>query len=206
MISIRKILAVLAVCAVSACTSQALLPPEVAGRIAVQEIAVSTTGLERVTGRDIAVSNAQVQADIRQALAARMQGRGAVDGSPVNVTVNVDSVSLVSPGQSLLVGGVSSISGSITITDVATGAVILPLTAVRASSEGWAPGGILGATSRGTAEADYAQTVASFANSIATRVLGTATSATTGAPVTGTAPTAVSNEDRNAFRASAWQL
>lgn len=202
MIKLKAFIAVCCVCLLSACAETPLLAPEVASNISVQDITVDTSNFSGVSGRSIDVPTSQVRTDIERAVRARMQGQGARGGQSVSVNVAVDRVALVSPGQSLLIGGVSSITARVSITDLATGASILPETVVTSSSEGYAPGGILGATSRGTPQADYAQTVASFANNVAIRILGK--QSTTGGAVS--AVPASPSGGGNANRESAWQL
>ena len=209
MMKIKVLVAIYAACLMAACTPQSLLAPEVASSIAVQNVTVDTTNFAGVSGRALSISNAQVRSDIERALVGRMQGRGAIGGKPVSVNVAVDRVALVSPGQSLLLGGVSGVSASVSITELATGAVVLAPTAISASGQGYAPGGILGVASRGTPESDYARTIASFADNVATKILGASSGA-----VNGTAPRTVREPatagpavgGRNALRDTAWQF
>ncbi len=186
------------------------MDPEVSSRMVVQDISVSTSSLSGVSGRSISIPPSQVQADISRALAARMRGRGMPGGNPVQVSVDVQRVALVSPGQSLLIGGVSTVSATVSVADLYTGTVLLPATEMTATSEGWAPGGIIGASSRGTPEQDYQRTVASFADAVAQRLLGAnaasgATAFSNGrSPQTTTAAPATGGN--NALRPSAWQM
>jgi len=211
MIKLKAVFLVCMAFVLSACTEQALLAPDVASRISVQEINVETSQLPAVTGRSIEISTAQVRDDIQRALRSRLQGRGAPSGDAVGVTVNVDRVALVSPGQSLLIGGVSSITARVSITNLATGALVLPETVVTSRSEGYAPGGLIGAASRSSPEADYTQTVTSFSNNVAARILGNV-GATTAAPLSNSnssvpsATTSTPGGQNNQLRASAWQL
>ncbi len=190
----------------AACASQQpLAEPDVMQRLLVRQITVDTSQLERVSGRSTNISPAQVRSDVQRALEGRLLGRGAGGGTPVRVTVDVTSVNLVSPGQSLLIGGVSQIVGTVTVDDFASAEVLVPETRVSGSGEGWSGGGVVGAVSRGTPEADYAQTVAGFANTVATRLLGNR-AATGPATAVSPAPGAVSGQGFNADRPSAWQL
>ena len=190
----------------AACASQQpLAEPDVMQRMLVQQVMVDTSQLERVSGRSINISTAQVQADIQRALERRLLGRGMPGGTPARVSVDVASVSLVSPGQSLLIGGVSQVTGSVTVADLSSGSTLVPETRVSGTGEGWAPGGVVGAVSRGTADADYAQTVAGFANTVATRLLGNGAAVAAGTTVS-PAPGAVSGQGFNADRPAAWQL
>ena len=87
--------------------------------------------------------------------------------------VTVDQVNLVSPGQSLLLGGTSTIKGTVSISNVATGSDILPVTNVSGLADGsYAPGGIIGALSTKSPENDYENTVASFASDVKSRLFG----------------------------------
>jgi|GEM_PF-5278507 len=203
----KAIFAIFAALLLSACASGPLIDPEVSSRMVVQEIAVTTPNLSGVSGRSISVPNNQVQSDISRALAARMQGRGMPGGNPVRVDVDVDRVSLVSPGQSLLIGGVSSVSATVSVVDLSTGGVLLPETKMTSSSDGWAPGGIVGAASRGSAQEDYRKTVASFANTVAQRLLGaSAVSGTTAFSDSRSSSTTTAAGDNNALRPAAWKM
>ncbi len=202
---LRVLFAIGAACLMAACTPAPLLSPELASQISVQDVAVSTTNFGGVSGRSISVPTTQVRSDIERALSARLRGRGAPGGSAVSVNVDVTRVALVSPGQSLLVGGVSSITATVSVVELATGAVLLAPTSVTGTSEGYAPGGILGATSRGTPEADYAQTVASFAENVTQRILGNSVSAATNKAASTATPSPIGG-GRNELRETAWQF
>ncbi len=207
---------ILAAVMLSAC-AEPILDEQTASQVVVQQVNVSTANFSRVTGRSINKPAAQVQADLSNALNSRLQGAGAPGGSPVAVNVSVESVALVSPGQSLLVGGTSSVTATVSVVELSTQRELAPATRVTSSGEGYAPGGVIGASTRGTPEADYAQTVQSFASVLTTRIFGRYVPVQQGpsvavggsssgglAPIGGGAPTsAVGN---NAMRESAWQM
>ena len=202
----RAFLALGGVSFLAACVGTTpLLEEGVSRSIVVQQVAVDGSKVGKVSGRSLDVSGSQIESDIRRSLERRMLGRGSKTGTPVRVDVRLTSVLLVSPGMSLLVGGSSSISAEVSVVDLNTGKLLLEPTKVSATGDGYAPGGIIGAASRGTPAEDYSNTVGSFADSVSKRLLGTSGSAPAAAPgVTGSPdmPAGGFNADRPAV----WRL
>ncbi|MDX8350556.1 hypothetical protein SLH49_21410 [Cognatiyoonia sp. IB215446] len=209
MTKIKALIAIAAAFLLSACAEEPLIDPQVSSAMFVQDVVVDTNGFAGVTGRAINVPATQVRADITRALSSRLRGRGNPGGTPVVVTVNVDRVSLVSPGQSLLVGGISTATGTVSIVELASQTSLLAPTQVVGTGDGYAPGGVIGAASRGSPQSDYTQTITRFAETVATELFGPAAASGSSAspavasPTLSTAPGA---NNANSLRESAWQL
>ena len=134
-------------------------------------VSVDTSAIEGVTGRNLSVQPAKIGADVRSTLLASL-GSNAGE-RPVEVKLLIESVALVSPGQSVLVGGVSTIRGRMWIVDPKSGAVMMKPTAVSGTAKGgWAPGGLLGAALTKSPQEDYRATVAGFAADVTKRLFG----------------------------------
>jgi hypothetical protein len=161
MINRRNFLAAGALTLLAACSAPTLVDESVSANWWVRDVFVDTSELSGVSGRSLAVASDQVGSDVDRAL--RQQLRGLSRAQPVNVEVKIESVRLVSPGQSLLVGGLSTISGTVRVIDARSGEVLLPTSKISGSAQGYAPGGIIGALSRPSPEKDYQNTVAGFA-------------------------------------------
>ncbi len=157
---------------VAACTTS-LVEPEVSRSIRVVDVAVDTSAMKSgVTGREISISSEQVKRDVQAAL-KRSLSIGNPQGDPVKVTVRIKSVALVSPGQSLLIGGVSAISGDITVTNLKTGEAVVPTRDVAGFGSGYAPGGVIGALTTKNPQADYENVVNGFAGRIQSGLFNT---------------------------------
>jgi hypothetical protein len=186
------------------CVGAPLLEEEVARNIAVQQVAVDVSALKGVSGRNLDISTAQIETDVRRALERRVLGQGVPRGTPVRVDVRVKSVALVGAGQSLLVGGSSTISADVSLVDISTGTRLVQPTNVTGAGGGYAPGGVIGAVTRASPEDDYVLTLRGFADNVAKRLLaGVQTSApSAGTATPGTAPVG----GYNRLRPPAWQL
>ncbi len=168
MIGRRSFLALAAAFGLSACANTALLTPEQSANLSIRDVSVDVSGFTGVTGRNITVSPAQLQQDLTVALRSQL---GASQSGTSDLRVSVSSLSLVSPGQALLIGGISTLQGVVEIKNIRTGEVILPATTVYGYADGgYAPGGVIGALAAGTPEEDYARTVASFASDLRIRL------------------------------------
>lgn len=188
---------VVAGCAVS--HGPSLIPEASAEDMWVERVVVKTDQLKGVRGRDFKPSNERIAADLTRYLNRRLkttgrssaydrvyQGRGgfppvgvpapksprAVASRPVVLEVSLRRLYLVSPGQSILVGGLSQAEGVVRVLDARSGKVVVPPTEIAKTAAGYAPGGLLGAATRGSAEQDYMKTLATFANMIEHRLFG----------------------------------
>ncbi|MCP5072767.1 MAG: hypothetical protein GY947_05650 [Rhodobacteraceae bacterium] len=174
MINRRNILLVAGALAVSACVPEPLLDASAASGYSIRSVDIDVSAIEGLKGgREITKTPEQIRADIDGTVTHVLQQASAENGRPLKVSIAVDSVALVSPGQALLLGGVSTIRGMLTATDAKTGDVVIPATKVFGTAKGgWAPGGILGAASTKTPENDYKATVVGFANDVKLRLFG----------------------------------
>ncbi|MEP5732616.1 MAG: hypothetical protein ABJL67_24965 [Sulfitobacter sp.] len=173
MLNRRTFLAMAALAALAAC-AEPLLDSQVAGNLQVVDVSVDVAQLEKVRGRQNSIAPSRVQSDVRNTLLAYLK-----EGSPgtraVDADVVITSVNLVSPGQSLVVGGTSNIQGTLTVTDATTGEVILETTEVAGAAEGGYPlGGLIGAAVKAsvTPEDDYKSTVVGFSKSVRKSLFG----------------------------------
>lgn len=154
----------------SGCVGTPLLEEDARAALVVRNVSVDVTGYENVQGRNLSISSDQLQADMTSAIETELS---PVAGGNTVVDVTVTRVYLVSPGQALLVGGASTITGTVTVTDAATGEVLLPTTTVRGIADGsWALGGAIAAATTGTPLEDYQNSVRSFASDLRIRLLG----------------------------------
>jgi hypothetical protein len=152
-------------------TGQQLADGRRGSSLKVVEVSVDTSAIEGVQGRAISVPPAQIGADIRSTLLASL-GNNAGD-RPVKVNLLVERVVLVSPGQSMLVGGVSTITGTMWIVDARNGAVLMKPATVRGTAKGgWVGGGLIGVALTKEPQEDYRATVAGFAADVRKRLFG----------------------------------
>tara|TARA_R110002126_G_C10222381_1_gene479169 strand:+ start:91 stop:621 length:531 start_codon:yes stop_codon:yes gene_type:complete len=173
MLKRRTFLALSAAVALAAC-AEPLVDAQVAGQLNVVSVSVDVSGIQGVKGRMIEIAPERVERDIRATLASQLR-QGSVGSRDVKADLVVQRFRLVSPGESLMVGGTSIISGLMTVTDAKTGEVIVPpTTVVGTAKNGWQPGGLLGAMTKAsiTPEDDYKQTVAGFAADVRKRLFG----------------------------------
>jgi len=169
MISRRSFLSVFALIAVTACAAP-LLNEEQAANLQVRSVTVDISQFENgVAGRNIAIPSAQVKADLEAALRRTL---GASSQGNADVVVVLTKMWLVSPGQSIMLGGNSSITGIVSVASVHNGQPILAPTEVVGISNKRTVGGIIGALSRSSAEEDYRETITGFALNLKKRLFG----------------------------------
>ncbi|WP_458878255.1 hypothetical protein [Arenibacterium sp. CAU 1754] len=139
----------------------------------VVDVSVDTSAIDGVEGgREIAVPPAQIKTDLRNALLGTLRSANS-GGRPVKVNLLIERVYLVSPGQSMMIGGVSTIRGTLWITDAKTGAVVLKQTKVQGTAKGgYVLGGVIGVALTKSPQDDYRATVAGFAADVKKRLLG----------------------------------
>ncbi|MBM1313809.1 hypothetical protein JQT66_07090 [Sulfitobacter mediterraneus] len=173
MMNRRSFLAMAALTAVAAC-AEPLLDEQTAGSLKVVDVSVDVSQIEGVKGRQITVAPEKIQADVRNHLLAYLKD-GSVGSRPVKAEVSITQFHLVSPGQALLVGGTSTISGVLTVKDARNGTVVLEPTKVYGTAKGgWALGGLVGAAVKAdqTPEQDYKATIVGFSQDVRKRLLG----------------------------------
>ncbi|WP_316015953.1 hypothetical protein [Roseobacter sp. HKCCA0434] len=63
---------------------------------------------------------------------------------PAIVSIDIEAVNIISAGQTMLVGGVSALQGTVSMTDAETGVQIGDAVTIITRGDGYAPGGLLG--------------------------------------------------------------
>jgi len=169
----RSVLAGIAAGLLAGCMNTQLLEENAAKSFAVHDVKVDTVQLQKgVTGRVNEFTPKQVAGDLDANLTRKLRAR-AQGSQPVDVKVSVTSVHLVSPGQSFLVGGVSTIKGIINVTDARTGELVLEPTQIAGTAKGnYAPGGIIGVVMTKQIDDDYRNTVAGFVGDVERLLFG----------------------------------
>lgn len=166
----RVVFALLCATALTACAAP-LVPPETAATIDVRSVSVDVGRYEGITGRNLTVSPERLKTDLTAALTREL----AVSASGnSDLTVQVSKVFLLSPGAAALIGGPgsnSAIVATVSVTD-AVGNTVLAPTEIRATSENFRLGGVIGVMMTPKPEDDYIGTVNGFAKSVKKRLLG----------------------------------
>ncbi len=160
---IRRVFLALAVATVLVACAQPIAKSVDTGQFQVRAVNVDLSQFERVKGRNIDVPRAQVERDLSAALTRELTAASAGNSRPVDVDMKIFSVSLVSPGQAALVGGLSNVSGEISVRDARSGEVLVPPTEIAGTPSGYAPGGIIAVALTKSPQEDYQATVAGFA-------------------------------------------
>lgn len=165
------LLAGLSLVLLSGCV-QPLVDAETQQKLVVGKVTVDVSAIQPIGGgREITLTRQQIERDLTRALSAQMIRPG--QGRPnARVAVKVDEIWLVSRGQSFITGGKSTIRGTITVTDLASGKQILPQTEVFGMNEGFRLNGVIGALTAPEPQKDYEGTVEGFAHQVAVRLLG----------------------------------
>jgi hypothetical protein len=165
----RLALALLSVLALLGCTAPQMLEDQAAANLVVRNVTVDTAAIAGVAGRKLAfdVPPARINADLTQALARKLlpTPQGNAD-----VRVTVTEVRLMSRMQEMVLGGASYVKGTLTVTDAATGRQIVTPTKVFATSQRVRIGGPIGAAVAPTAQNDYRETIAGFAQNVLVRL------------------------------------
>ncbi len=171
MINRRNVLGMFAALIITGCAAP-LIEETVSKGLKVDAVSVDVSNLKNgVTGRQFKVPNDKIKADILSAL-IRETTTSPSGARPVTLVVKLDSFRLVSPGQSVLLGGISTVTGRATVIDSKTKEIIVPETKVLGNGKGYAPGGLLGAIVTKKPAEDYKTTVAGFAADVKLRVFG----------------------------------
>ncbi|WP_371228868.1 hypothetical protein [Roseovarius sp. 2305UL8-3] len=157
------------------CMNTQLLEEGAANTFNVRDVSVDTVQLKKgVRGRVNEISPSKVARDIDANLTNKLRARSRGE-TPVDLKVSITSVNLVSPGQSFLVGGVSTIMGIINVTDARTGELVLEPTQIAGTAKGnYAPGGLIGVALTKQVDDDYRSTVAGFVSDVERLLFGDA--------------------------------
>lgn len=175
MIGRRSTLAAIAALGLAGCATNApLLESDARAIYAVQNVTVNTNRMTgaAVRGRVNEYSHEKVSRDVRATLSQRLKAdpRGIRN---VDVSVELSRFSLVSPGQSFLIGGASQITGVVMVRDSKTGQVVLERATITGTAKGvYTPGGLAGAISTRSVEDDYRNTIAGFATDVERHLFG----------------------------------
>ncbi|MEL6119044.1 MAG: hypothetical protein AAFR49_05120 [Pseudomonadota bacterium] len=97
------------------------------------------------------------------------QGAGARE---VNAVIDLESVNVITAGQSILIGGESVMAGKLSLVDARTGDELMPPTDVRAGGGGWVLGGFVAVAARDEAETEVSQMAQRFVERSKTLVFG----------------------------------
>lgn len=126
--------------ALAGCATQQL-PSAVAQDIYLAETSIDTSKLgAQTSGRKVPTS--QLKAAMEREIRLRIKNRG---NRTVKLKIDVTSANIVTAGQSILVGGSSSVHAMVSVIDYNTGEVLMQPTKVFGTGGGYAPGGIIGA-------------------------------------------------------------
>ena len=131
--------------------------------VSVDKIGLSTKG-RPVPADRVAVL---VTAFAQQGLVG--QGAGARE---VNAVIDLESVNVITAGQSILIGGESVMAGKLSLVDARTGDELMPPTDVRAGGGGWVRGGFVAVAARDEAETEVSQMAQRFVERSKTLVFG----------------------------------
>ena len=167
---LRRTFILCAVLALAACAGP-LLDETAARSMSVREVTVDASEVERMRfSRKADLPPERIARDVEGALEAELESiRGT---RPVDVSVVVTDVGLVTRGQAVLLGGLNLMTGTMQVTDSATGQVIVPPTKVTGTADDVGLVGIVGALRIGSVEQEYQQLVAGFAAEVKRRVFG----------------------------------
>ena len=143
------------------CATQQL-PPDVAQDIYLAETRIDTSKLGSETGgRKVPVS--QLKAALEREVRLRIKNRG---NRTVRLDIDVTSANIVTAGQSILVGGSSHVTATVSVVDYNTGEVLMAPTQVRGTGGGYAPGGIIGALALPDRNTDVQNIAKGFAENL----------------------------------------
>jgi len=157
----------------AACAAPPLVDRSVSQDWYVLRVSVDTSALSGVSGRALTVAPSKVADDVDQAVTRQLAAASGRGNRSVDVEISLSSVQLVSPGQSLLIGGTSAINGIVRVVDSNTGAILLDdKKLVGTAKGGYGAGGLIGALSTRKAEDDYKATVLGFATDARNALFG----------------------------------
>ncbi len=144
----------LAACAGPAPTTSAL---DAASRdnIVIADVAVDVAKMGAQTqGRPVPSSSVKSLLEREAASQLRGQGKG---NRKVRAVLAIDNVNIITAGQSILVGGESTMSGTVSLVDPRSGQTLLAPTKVTSGGGGWVAGGLIAAATRDDAATELRQ-------------------------------------------------
>ncbi|QFT91881.1 hypothetical protein FIU86_03440 [Roseovarius sp. THAF9] len=144
----------LAACAGPA-PKESLLNEASRSNLRITEVVVDVSNMgEKTKGR--AVSSESVKSLVTQSANVMLRGQGNGPRA-ARAELSVDDVNIITAGQSMLIGGESTMTGSLSLVDPRTGDVLLPPAKVSSGGGGWAAGGIIAVATRDDASTELRQ-------------------------------------------------
>ncbi|MDP0929265.1 hypothetical protein Q0601_18940 [Paracoccus onubensis] len=140
LVAVSAVAATLAACAGPA-PKKPVLSAQQAQQISVREAQIDVSAIGAATsGRKVPAST--VRDELRKASGVLLWSDGPRDAVAV---VKIDSVNIIGVGQTVLIGGESTMRGSVSLVDAKTQDVIVPPQEISSGGGGYTPGGLIGA-------------------------------------------------------------
>lgn len=155
----RSFIAIFAVALLGACAGpapkQSAIDSVTRANLRITDVTVDVSGMGTKTqGR--AVSSATVQRTVGESGRIMFVGHGKGSRN-ARAVLAVDNVNIITAGQSIMIGGESTMSGTVSLVDARTGERILPPTKVTSGGGGWAAGGLIAVATRDDANTEVRQ-------------------------------------------------
>lgn len=172
----RTFMALIAATALTACEEHtALIETTVSQNISIVDVQIHPGALPLKadgkvrTGREYALTEEEFNQQLDASLTRQIRARGLNGPTPAILKVTPTKLSLISPGQSFLVGGRSLIEGIVTLESTSGETLAGPLT-VNGFTDELRAGGLLGAMTAPSAAEDYRRTLNGFANNVSRKL------------------------------------
>ena len=170
---VRLLLAGLIFVGLAACDVPSIRTQGDTSTLNVQSVKVDASNLAAVEGRPLSVTKSQLEADFRRAISAAFAAQSDPNGRAVQVLVDLEQVRLAPPAERI-VAGTSTAVGVVTVTELGTGAVIVPPTRVTGNTENFRGVSVIGLVTTASVDKDYNGTVNGFANAVRAALFGEA--------------------------------
>ncbi|MFL4469965.1 hypothetical protein ACERZ8_08840 [Tateyamaria armeniaca] len=168
----RFALAAVATLGLAACEVPSIRTAGDVAALNVQSVNVDTSGMSvAVEGRAFSVSRERLDDDLTAAISAALAAQSDPDGRVVTVDVTMEQVRLAPPIERVA-AGTSTATGVISVTEVGTGAVVVPPTRLTGNSENIRAAWVIGLATTRTVDIDYRGTVNGFANTTRIALFG----------------------------------
>jgi len=168
MLNRRIILSGVAALILSGCTESAVETPADQS-LNVVAVNVTISNFTGVTGRELSVSPAQVQSDVKAALESQLIDANSSGSVPATVVVDLKSVQLVSVVQSVSIGGASKVNATVSVVDAQGQALLAASDTI--GLDRFVPGGLIGVANSKKTDREYATALQKFAQSVKKHVL-----------------------------------
>ena len=129
-------------------------------RIVEVDVDVSAMG-PQTKGRIVPASN--VKASVSEASNGLLRGKGKGPRA-ARAEIAISDVSIITAGQSIVIGGESLMQGTLRVVDARTGQQIVPPTEIVSGGGGWVAGGLIAAATRDDAYTEVRQMSLEFAS------------------------------------------